>query len=143
MIPLFAHQLAQQLKVGRRIIDNQNGGYTPLGMPHTAWTHCFRPSRMYSAMPAVAALSALPKPCMPWPPRMAAGRVAAGVWPWPQTADRERMYTCSQRLTGFKSDTALKSYRFANFLGEKSLPSEAMKYYFYATFKNKYTKLLS
>ncbi|MNT45774.1 hypothetical protein D3C72_1823730 [compost metagenome] len=45
LITLFAHQLAQQLKVGRRIVDNQNGGFMPLGMLHTAWTHCFRPSR--------------------------------------------------------------------------------------------------
>ena len=53
------------------------------------------------------------------------------------------MYTCSQRLTGFKSDTAIKSYRFANFLGEKSMFSEAVNYYFYDIFKNKYTQLLS
>jgi hypothetical protein len=77
---------------------------------------------MYSAMPAFAALSGMPKPRMPW---------------WPQTADRERMYTCSQKLTGFKSDTALKSYRFANFLGKKSLRCETVKYCLYNTFKNK------
>jgi len=47
------------------------------------------------------------------------------------------MYTCSQKLTWFKSDTALKSYRFANFLGEKSMLRETVKYYFFSIFKNK------
>jgi hypothetical protein len=98
---------------------------------------------MYSAMPAFAALSVMPKPRTPWPPRRAAGEVVPGVLPWPRSADRGRMYTCSQRLTGFKSDTAIKSYRFANFLGEKSMFSEAVNYYFYDIFKNKYTQLLS
>jgi hypothetical protein len=46
-------------------------------------------------------------------------------------------------LSGLKSDAALKSYRFANFLGEKMMVQEKVGYYFYDTFKNKYTKLLS
>jgi hypothetical protein len=49
----------------------------------------------------------------------------------------------SVMLTGFKSDIAVKSYRFANFLGEKIDVVRSGKYYFYAIFKNKYTQLLS
>jgi hypothetical protein len=46
-------------------------------------------------------------------------------------------------LSGFKCNEVLKSYRLVNFLGEKSSLREVVKYYFYDTFKNKYTKLLS
>ncbi|WP_436567388.1 hypothetical protein [Janthinobacterium sp. HLX7-2] len=98
--------------------------------------------RMFCAEPAFAALSVMPKPRKPWPPKMAADMVVTEVLPWPQSADRERMYTCSQRLTGFKSDTLAKSYRFANSLGEKSTLYNAVEYYIYDIFKNKCTKLL-
>jgi len=48
----------------------------------------------------------------------------------------------SVMLTGFKLDTAVKSYRFANFLGGKIDAVAGGEYYSYGIFKNKYTQLL-